>query len=116
MHENREISGASRPNQGRDRSVKAQSHNADMHAQEKSDCAVIPVNQPTKGEKSRGEVGEGRPRTKETVIKSNRGRTKRGEGVSKGLAAGRQAEKERRQDGFTVLLPHLSVGLLRDGF
>jgi hypothetical protein len=41
MHENREISGASRSTQDRDRSAKAQSHNADMHVSEKSDCAVL---------------------------------------------------------------------------
>src|SRR5580704_11535217 len=39
MHENREISGASRSQQDRDRSAKAQSHNADMHDPEKSDRA-----------------------------------------------------------------------------
>jgi hypothetical protein len=41
MHENRETSGASRSDQDRDRSAKAQSHNADMHAPEESDCAVV---------------------------------------------------------------------------
>jgi len=116
MHENREISGASRPNQGRDRSVKAQSHNADMHAQEKSDCAVIPVNQPNKREKSLAEVGEGRARTKENVIQSNTSPTQSGERVSQGLSGVRQAAKERRQERFTALLHHLSVSLLRDSF
>ena len=52
MHENREISGASRSDQDRGRSAKAQSRNADMHVSEKSDCAVIPMNQPNKGERS----------------------------------------------------------------
>ena len=41
MHENREISGASRSTQDRDRSAKVQSHNADMYVPEKSDCAVV---------------------------------------------------------------------------
>jgi hypothetical protein len=41
MHENREISGASRPEQDRDRPAKAPSHKAGMHAPEKSDCAVV---------------------------------------------------------------------------
>ena len=82
MHENREISGASRPNQGRDRSVKAQSHNADMHAREKSDCAVIPVNQPNKGESFPTEVGEGSARTKENIVRSNTSPTQSGERVS----------------------------------
>src|SRR5215469_13993381 len=60
MHENREISGASRSHQDRDRSAKALSHNADMHVSEKSDRATVPMNQPNKGEQSSAEVGEGR--------------------------------------------------------
>jgi hypothetical protein len=48
MHENREISGASRLEKDRDRPAKAESHNAGMHAPEKSDRAVIPMNQPIK--------------------------------------------------------------------
>ena len=43
MHENREISSAP-PAVGEGRSVKAQSRTTDMHALEKSDCAVVPVN------------------------------------------------------------------------
>ena len=41
MHENRETSGASRSDQDRDRSEKAQSRTADMHAPEESDCVVV---------------------------------------------------------------------------
>ena len=41
MHENREISGASWLDQSRDRSAKAQSHNAGMHVSEKSDRAIV---------------------------------------------------------------------------
>ena len=61
MHENREISEASRSHQDRDRSAKAKSRKADMHASEKSDRAVVPMNQPNKGECILAEVGrEGR--------------------------------------------------------
>src|SRR5215470_17755272 len=67
MHENREISGAPRSHQDRDRSAKALSHKADMHAPEKSDRAVVPMNQPNKGEQSSAEVGEGRARAKENI-------------------------------------------------
>jgi hypothetical protein len=45
MHENREISGASRLDPSRDRSAKAGSHNAGMHAPEKSDRAVMRAEQ-----------------------------------------------------------------------
>jgi hypothetical protein len=56
MHENREISSApSSTDEGR--SVKASGRTADMHVLEKSDCAVVPVNQPNKEGKPSAEVG-----------------------------------------------------------
>jgi RNA-directed DNA polymerase len=116
MHENREISGASRSKQDRDRLAKAQSHNANMHAPEKSDCAVVPMNQPNKEEQSSAEVGEGRARTKENIVQSNTSPTQSGERVSQGLHGVRQAAKARRQERFTALLHHVSIGLLRDSF
>jgi hypothetical protein len=39
-----------------------------MHVLEKSDCAVIPVNQPNKGGQPSAEVGEGRAQTKENIV------------------------------------------------
>jgi len=45
MHENREISCTSWSTD-QDRSAKAINRTADMNVQEKSDCAVVPVNQP----------------------------------------------------------------------
>src|SRR3984885_8005595 len=116
MHENRETSGASRSNQDRDRLAKAQSHNANMHAPEESDCAVVPMNQPNKEERSSAEVGEGRARAKENIVQSSTSPTQSGKRVSQGLSGVRQAAKERRQERFTALLHHLSVGLLRDSF
>ena len=116
MHENREISGAFRSNQDRDRSAKAQNHNAGMYGPEKSDRAVVPMNQPNKGEQSSAEVGEGRARTKENIVPSNTSPTQSGERVSQGLSGVRKAAKERRQERFTALLHHASVGLLRDSF
>src|ERR1035437_6614980 len=82
MHENRETAGASRSNQDRDRLAKAQSHNANMHAPEVSDCAVVPMNQPNKEEQSSEEVGEGRARAKENIVPSNTSPTQSGERVS----------------------------------
>ena len=116
MHENREISGASRSQQDRDRSAKAQSHKADMHDPEKSDRAVVPMNQPNKGESFPAEVGEGSARTKENIVWSNTSPTQSGERVSQGLSGVRRAAKERRQERFTALLHHLSAGLLRESF
>jgi hypothetical protein len=70
MHENREISGASKPDRDLDRPAKAESHNAGMHVSEKSDRAVVPMNQPNKGEVIPAEVGEGRVRAKENIVPS----------------------------------------------
>jgi hypothetical protein len=69
MHENREISGTPwSEDQGR--SAKATSRTADMHVLEKSDYAVLPVNQPNKGRKPSAEVGEERAQTKENIVQS----------------------------------------------
>ena len=51
MHENREISSAP-SHLGEGRSAKASGRTADMHVLEKSDCAVVPVNQPNKASDS----------------------------------------------------------------
>jgi hypothetical protein len=67
MHENREISSTpSAVCEGR--SVKALSHTTDMYVLEKSDCAVVPVNQPNKEATASAEVGEGRAQLKENII------------------------------------------------
>jgi hypothetical protein len=116
MHENRETSGTPRSRQDRDRSAKAQSHNADMHIPEESDCAVLPMNQPNKEEKFLAEVGEERAQAKENIVQSNTSPTQSGKRVYKGLIAVRRAAKERRPERFTALLHHASAGLLRDSF
>ena len=93
MHENREISGASRLDKGRDRSAKAQSHHAGVHVPEKSDCVVVPMNQPNKGEQSSAEVGEGRARIKENIGRSSTSPTQSGKTRVPGIercAASRQ--------------------------
>ena len=51
MHENREISCTSWL-KDQDRSAKAIDRTADVNVQEKSDCAVVPVNQSNKEERS----------------------------------------------------------------
>ena len=86
MHENRDISRASRSHPDRDRSAKAQSHNADAYVSEKSDCAGVPMNQPNKGVCILAEVGEGRAQTKENIVRSNTSPTQSGERVSQGLS------------------------------
>ena len=115
MHENREIS--STPwcdDQGR--SVKAINRTADMHALEKSDCVVLPVNQPNKGAEASAEVGEGRTQPRENIVPSHMPPTQSGKRMSQGLNGVRKAAKGKKQERFTALLHHLSVDLLRDSF
>jgi RNA-directed DNA polymerase len=115
MHENREISSAPwSDDQGR--SAKAINRTADMHVLEKSDCAVVPVKQPNKGGQLSAEAVEGRAQTKENIVQSHMHPTQSGKRMSQGLDGVRKAARERRQERFTALLHHLSVGLLRDSF
>ena len=54
----------------RGRSAKASGRTADMHVLEKSDCAVVPVNQPNKAAIAAAEAGEGRAQMKENIGQS----------------------------------------------
>jgi len=115
MHENREIS--STPwSEEQGRSAKATSRTAGMHVLEKSDCAVIPVNQSNKEGQPSAEVGEGRAQTKENIVQSHMHPTQSGKRMSQGLDGVRKVAKERKQERFTALLHHLNVDLLRDSF
>ena len=78
--------------------------------QEKSDCAVVPVNQPNKEGQPSAEAGEGRAQTKENIVQSHMRPTQSGKRMSQGLRGVRQAARERKQERFTALLHHLSVG------
>jgi hypothetical protein len=42
-----------------------------MHVLEKSDCAVVPVNQSNKGRQLPAEVGEGRVQLEENIVQAN---------------------------------------------
>ena len=66
MHENREISSAP-SSVGGGRSANASGRTADMHVLEKSDCAVVPVNQPNKAAEAAAEAGEGRAQMEENI-------------------------------------------------
>ena len=116
MHENRETSGAPRPERERGRSAKAQSQKADAHAPEESDRTILSMNQTNKEERSSAESGEKRVRTKENIVQPNTIPTQSGERVSQGLSGVREAAKKRRQERFTALLHHVSVDLLRDSY
>ena len=101
MHENREIScttGSKEPV----RSAKAINRTADMNVQEKSDCAVVPVNQPNKEAQASAEAGEGRAQTEENIVQSRMRPTQSGERMSQGLHGVRQAARARKQERFTA--------------
>src|SRR6266487_4339372 len=115
MHENREISRTSCSKE-QDRSAKAINQTADMHVLEKSDCAVVPVNQWNREAQASAEAGEGRAQSKENIVQSHRLPTQSGKGLSQGLHGVRRAASVRKQERFTALLHHLSVALLRESF
>ena len=91
MHENREISCTSWSTD-QDRSAKAINRTADMNVQEKSDCAVVPVNQPNnEGQQPSAEAGEGRAQTEENIVQSHMCPTQSEQRMSQGLHGVRQA-------------------------
>src|ERR1700674_5246618 len=116
MHENRETSGAPRPERERGRSAKAQSHKAGAHALEESDRTILSMSQTNKEERSSAEPGEKRVRAKENIVQPNTIPTQSGERVSQGLSGVREVAKKRRQERFTALLHHVSADLLLDSY
>jgi len=115
MHENREISCTSW-SKDQDRSAKAINRTADVNVQEKSDCAVVPVNRPNKEGQPSAEVGEGRAQTEENIVQSRISPTQSGKCMSLGLDGVRQAASLRKQERFTALLHHVTLNVLRDSF
>ena len=115
MHDNREISWTSWVT-NQDRSAKAINRTADVNVQEKSDCAIVPLNRPNKEGQPSAEVGEGRAQTGENIVQSHMSPTQSGKRMSQGLNGVRQVAKERKQERFTALLHHVTVDLLRDSF
>ena len=93
MHENREISCTSWTKE-QDRSAKAINRTADMNVREKSDCAVVPVNQPNnEGQEPSAEAGEGRAQTEENIVQSHMRPTQSGKRMSQRLRGGRPAAR-----------------------
>jgi hypothetical protein len=86
MHENRELSCTSWSSD-QERSAKAINRKADTNVQEKSDCAVAPVNQPNdEGQQPSAEAGEGRVQTEENIVQSHMRPTQSGKRMSHGIA------------------------------
>src|SRR5512136_3102679 len=121
MHENRETSELPARGSGAGRPEKAEGRTTGMNWAEESDCAIVPMNQPNKGEPSRGglsaEVGEGEARTEENISQAYTNPTQGGKKVvSQGLAGVRQRNwtptKVLRNVGVQVCpgLPGLLLG------
>lgn len=106
MHENREISCTSWTKE-QDRSAKAINQTADMNVEEKSDCAVVPVNQPNKEGQPSAEVGKGRAQTEENIAPSHMRPTQ--SGMSQGLGGVRHSHPNSRQI-LKPLLHSLGIG------
>jgi RNA-directed DNA polymerase len=115
MHENREISCTSW-SKDQDRSAKAINRTADVHVQEKSDCAIVPVNWSNKEGQPSREAGEGRVQTEKNIVQSRMPPTQSGTRMSQGLDGVRRAASVRKQERFTALLHHVTLNLLRDSF
>src|SRR5215831_6568555 len=84
MYENREISWLSW-SKDQDRSAKVINRTADVYVQEKSDGAIVPMNQPNNEDLSSAEVGEGRRGPRRTSFDLTRFRHSAGVCVSHGL-------------------------------
>ena len=98
MHENREISCTSWSSD-QDRSAKAINRTADANVQEKSDCAVVPMNRPNKEGQPSAEAGEGRAQTEENIVEPRMSPTQSGKRMSLGLDGVRQVASARKQEG-----------------
>src|SRR5713101_3816353 len=98
MHENREISRTPwSAEQGR--SAKAINRTADTNVREKSDCAVVPVNQPNNEGQPSAEAGKGRAQIEENTVQSHMRPTQSGKRRSQGLRGVRQAAKKGSRNG-----------------
>ena len=110
MHENREIS--STPwSQDQGRSAKAVNRTAEMHVLEKSDCAVIPVNQPNKGGKPSAEAGEERAQTVDNIVQSHMLPTQSGENACprEGAVCGKQLCRYRSMVRAVCVNAHVRI-------
>jgi RNA-directed DNA polymerase len=87
-----------------------------MYVLEGSDCAILPMKLPNKEAKASAEAAEGRARTKENDVQHHTYPTQSGIRVSQGLGGVRRTAQARKQERFTALLHHLTVGLLRESY
>jgi retron-type reverse transcriptase len=87
-----------------------------MHVSEESDSGIVPMNHSNNDGAPLAEGEEERPLVKENTHQSGTHPTQSGARVSLGLAGVRKAAQEGREQKFTALLHHLTLGLLRESF
>ena len=87
-----------------------------MHADEKSDEGVLPLNQPNKEGLLSAEAVEGRTSPKGNGGQAAAVRTQRRTAASNGLAAVRQVARQSKKERFTALLHHITTDLLKRSY
>ena len=87
-----------------------------MHADEKSDKAVVPMKQPNKEGLSSAEAVEGRALPKRNTGQATAVRTQSRGAASNGLAGVRQAARQKKDVQFTALLHHITIELLEQSY
>jgi group II intron reverse transcriptase/maturase len=87
-----------------------------MHADEKSDEAVVPEKQPNKEGSPSAEAVEERALPKGNGGQTAAVRTQRRVTASNGLTAVRRAARQSRRERFTALLHHITVDLLERSY
>lgn len=87
-----------------------------MNGDEKSDEGVLPLKRPNKGRQLSAEAVEGRASPKGNGYQTAAVRTPSRVAASNGLAAVRQAARQRKDVRFTALLHHITVDLLEQSY
>ena len=123
LHGNWEISSVPAEQLAAGGSGKAHGHKPDIHAGEKSDVCVVPMNDPNNGadfKSASAEGPEGRRAAKSNAKQPSTPRTQRRTRVSMGLDGVREAARAHKAAGkevrFTALMHHITPQLLTDSF
>jgi RNA-directed DNA polymerase len=117
LHGNREIPSAPIADGVMGRSEKVNSHNADMHADGKSDDPIVPKKPPNNnGPESLAEAVEERGSTKGNTSRTAVARTQSRSATSNGLCGVREAAKKDCNTRFTALLHHITLERLYGSF
>src|SRR3984957_17454221 len=87
-----------------------------MPADENSDGVIVPEKRPNKEGSPSEEAGEGRSPPKGNGGETTAARTLRRDTASNGLIAVRRAARQSKNGGFTALLHHITIDLLKQSY